>query len=141
MFDSSRGELSGTRPNMAEKRDKDLVPAASGRIETRDEKVVAIFEVAPASSTYFEHRRVSDMTPVAADAFKRRAEADEKIVIVPARHRTYRALIGSAVLVFIGWIAVKKLESKDLSSVLVAVALAAGAVFAVREFSKKKKPE
>lgn len=60
---------------------------------------------------------------------------------VPARNRTYRALIGAAVLVFIGWEAVKKLESKDLSSVLVALAISAGAVLTVRQLSKKKKED
>lgn len=81
------------------------------------------------------------MTPIAAQVYNRRSEADEKIAIVPARHRTYRTLIGAAVLVAIIWVAFKKLDSKDLSSVLEYVAIGTAGVLVVREFSKKKKPE
>ena len=81
----------------------------------------------------------TDMTPVAAAAFKRRAEADEKIVIVPARHRTYQIVAGALATVFICWEAFQKLTGADLAKVLIAAIGAIGAVFVVREYKKRKK--
>lgn len=97
--------------------------------------IVAMVRNPDRAQVAFDYRVTRDMGQTAADAARDVAKYQ---FAVPARNRTYRAVVGGAVLSLVGWLAVNKLESKDLGPVLVAVAVSAGAVLAVREYRKKR---
>lgn len=84
MSDSSHGELSGTRPNMAEKKPPDeLVPIEERSLADKPVSVEGFF--VPATRSYVERRFIADMTPEAATAKK---EVARYTYAVPAEQAT-----------------------------------------------------
>ena len=81
------------------KQPSDLQPAASA--------VVAVYEPArfkPLPENVFAEIAVRDVTPLAVQESERRALADERIAIVPARHLTVRHTITTGAVIGGLWV-------------------------------------